>query len=309
MPIARPGAVRLSPAGERLDWSYSVPIPPSEVCSDSQGLAWPGSAIGHFYARGVFGARPTIPTSWPDLDRLAAAGCRVTATDTWPGAPAPSRRCGPTGRAFERRQLVPRMLRDVSVRDTAVELFGRRLPAPLLLAPIGALGILHREADVAVAKAAAEHGVPFIFSNQASRPMEDCAAAMGRARGGSSCTGPPPTTWWPAWSGGPRRRVARPSWSPWTPPCWAGGPGIWIRATCRLRWATGSPSTPATRFSARWRRRGSSSDRRPATAAESLRWSGPWPGCRAMPRDGRSANLPSPGRPCRPSWRPIRGPR
>ena len=83
--------------------------------------------------------------------------------------------------AFERRQLVPRMLRDVSVRDTSVELFGRRLPAPLLLAPIGALGILHREADVAVAKAAAEHGVPFIFSNQASRPMEDCAAAMGQS--------------------------------------------------------------------------------------------------------------------------------
>ena len=81
--------------------------------------------------------------------------------------------------AFDRWQLVPRMLRDVSARDTSVELFGRRLPVPMLLAPIGALGIVHPAADVAVAEAAAEHGVPYIFSNQASRSMEDCAAVMG----------------------------------------------------------------------------------------------------------------------------------
>ncbi len=38
----------------------------------------------------------------------------------------------------------------------------------------------HREADVAVARAA-RLGVPFIFSGQASRPIEECAAAMGDA--------------------------------------------------------------------------------------------------------------------------------
>lgn len=73
------------------------------------------------------------------------------------------------------------MLRDVSVRDTSVELFGRTLPAPLLLAPIGALGIVHREGDRAVARAAAARGVPMIFSNQASAAMEECAAAMSDA--------------------------------------------------------------------------------------------------------------------------------
>jgi lactate 2-monooxygenase len=63
---------------------------------------------------------------------------------------------------------------DVSVRDTTVELFGRRLPSPFLLAPIGVLELAHAGADVAAAKAAAAEGVPMIFSNQASRPMEDC---------------------------------------------------------------------------------------------------------------------------------------
>jgi isopentenyl diphosphate isomerase/L-lactate dehydrogenase-like FMN-dependent dehydrogenase len=82
-------------------------------------------------------------------------------------------------RAFERIAIVPRMLRDVSTRDTSVEIFGRRLPAPVLLAPIGVLELAHREADLAAARAAASVGVPAIFSSQASRPMEDVAAAMG----------------------------------------------------------------------------------------------------------------------------------
>ncbi|MGH1362762.1 MAG: lactate 2-monooxygenase [Calditrichia bacterium] len=82
---------------------------------------------------------------------------------------------------FSRWRIVPRMLRDVSQRDTSIELFGKRLPSPLLFSPIGVLELAHQEADVAVAKAAAEEGVPMIFSNQASRSMEDCADAMGNA--------------------------------------------------------------------------------------------------------------------------------
>jgi lactate 2-monooxygenase len=81
--------------------------------------------------------------------------------------------------AFDRLRIVPRVLRDVSKRNTSVELFGRRLPGPFLLAPIGVLEMAHRQADLAVARAAAAERVPMIFSNQASVPMERCAAAMG----------------------------------------------------------------------------------------------------------------------------------
>jgi len=83
--------------------------------------------------------------------------------------------------AFERRRIVPRMLRGAAERDTAVELLGTHLPAPLLLAPVGALGLVHRDADLAVARAAAAESVPFVLSNQASVPMERCAEAMGDA--------------------------------------------------------------------------------------------------------------------------------
>jgi isopentenyl diphosphate isomerase/L-lactate dehydrogenase-like FMN-dependent dehydrogenase len=50
-----------------------------------------------------------------------------------------------------------------------------------VLCPIGVLEMAHRDADVAVARASAAEGVPMIFSNQASRPMEDCARELGDA--------------------------------------------------------------------------------------------------------------------------------
>jgi lactate 2-monooxygenase len=80
---------------------------------------------------------------------------------------------------FDRWRIVPRMLRDVSRRDLSLTLFGERLPTPLILAPVGVLEMVHARADLAAVRAAAAERVPFIFSNQASVPMETCSAAMG----------------------------------------------------------------------------------------------------------------------------------
>jgi lactate 2-monooxygenase len=80
--------------------------------------------------------------------------------------------------AFTKYSIVPRMLCNVGERDTSVELFGEKLPSPFLLSPVGVLEMVHHDADIAVARAAAQLGIPYIFSNQASRPMEACAAVM-----------------------------------------------------------------------------------------------------------------------------------
>jgi isopentenyl diphosphate isomerase/L-lactate dehydrogenase-like FMN-dependent dehydrogenase len=56
-----------------------------------------------------------------------------------------------------------------------------RLPAPLLVAPIGAAGLVRRGADEMVGAAAAALGVPYILSSQGSSPMEATARAMGDA--------------------------------------------------------------------------------------------------------------------------------
>lgn len=82
--------------------------------------------------------------------------------------------------AFDRHRILPRVLRDVLKRDLSVELFGRRLPLPVLLAPIGVLEMAHAEAGLAAARAAAGEGIPFVTSSQASFPMEAIARVCGK---------------------------------------------------------------------------------------------------------------------------------
>ena len=56
--------------------------------------------------------------------------------------------------AFLRWEIRPRVARDISERDIGITLFGTKLPAPFLLAPIGVQGILHPEGELATARAA-----------------------------------------------------------------------------------------------------------------------------------------------------------
>jgi isopentenyl diphosphate isomerase/L-lactate dehydrogenase-like FMN-dependent dehydrogenase len=148
--------------------------------------AAPGPAAGagrrrqdEVYRSGIYGRRPLVPTAARALQRRARRALTAAAYSYVAGGAGAESTQRANRAAFDRWAVVPRVLRDVSSRDTSVELFGRRLPAPLLLAPVGALELVHPDADLAVARAAADLGVPFVFSNQASVAMEDCAAAMG----------------------------------------------------------------------------------------------------------------------------------
>jgi L-lactate dehydrogenase (cytochrome) len=131
------------------------------------------------YRAGVYGRRPLVPTAARTLQRAARRALNARAYAYIAGGAGGETTQRANRAAFDRWAVVPRVLRDVSSRDSSVELFGRRLPAPVLLGPVGALELVHPEADLAVARAAAAHGVPMVFSNQASVPMEECAAAMG----------------------------------------------------------------------------------------------------------------------------------
>jgi lactate 2-monooxygenase len=133
------------------------------------------------YLSGAVGRRARIPFSPTALEERAQAAVSREAFAYVAGGAGAEETMRANRRAFERISIVPRALRDVSERDTSVELFGRRLPAPVLLAPVGVLDLVHREADVAAARAAAALGLPAIFSSQASRPMEEVAAAIGDA--------------------------------------------------------------------------------------------------------------------------------
>ncbi|HET7574209.1 MAG TPA: alpha-hydroxy-acid oxidizing protein, partial [Solirubrobacterales bacterium] len=77
------------------------------------------------------------------------------------------------------RRIVPRMLRDVSARDLSTTVLGTRMPAPLLLAPIGVQVGVHEEGELATARAAAAVGVPMIASTASHFSLEEIAAAGG----------------------------------------------------------------------------------------------------------------------------------
>jgi len=131
------------------------------------------------YARGLAGETPSIPVDWAELEARAEAAMEPRAAGyVFAGAGT-----GATMRAnraaFERVRIVPRMLRDVSERDLSVELFGRRLPAPVALAPIGVQGIVHPDGELATARAAATLGLPLIASSAATVTLEQIAEAGG----------------------------------------------------------------------------------------------------------------------------------
>jgi lactate 2-monooxygenase len=83
--------------------------------------------------------------------------------------------------AFERRRLRPRMLAGNVKRDLSVEVLGTRSAGPFLLAPIGVLGIVHPDGEIAVARAAAQAGIPMLLSSAASHSIEQVAEASGDA--------------------------------------------------------------------------------------------------------------------------------
>ncbi|MET8978403.1 lactate 2-monooxygenase [Streptomyces sp. NPDC004539] len=133
------------------------------------------------YLNGLTGAVPRLPTDLTALEemaerRLGPGPVGYVAGSAGDGSTARANRS-----ALDRRRIVPRMLRDVSERDLSVEVLGRTLSAPLALAPIGVLSIMHPGAEPAAARAAAAQGVPYILSSASSTPLEQVAEAMGDA--------------------------------------------------------------------------------------------------------------------------------
>ena len=105
------------------------------------------------YRAGVFGRMPGVPVSARALQKRAKRVLNARAYSYVAGGAGGETTQRANRAAFDKWAVVPRVLRDCSSRDTSIELFGRRLPAPFLLGPVGALELVHDEADLAVARA------------------------------------------------------------------------------------------------------------------------------------------------------------
>src|SRR3954468_24108360 len=71
----------------------------------------------------------------------------------------------------------PRVLRNVSKVDTSVELFGRKLRLPVVLAPVGALELFDPGAAASVARAAGSFGAAHMLSSVSEPGLEKTAEA------------------------------------------------------------------------------------------------------------------------------------
>ena len=131
------------------------------------------------YLQGSMGIKPELPVALEALEARAREKLDPRAYWYVAGGAGSEDTVRENRRAFGQWRLTPRMLRDVSMRDYHLELFGQRLLAPLILAPVGVQEILHPDAELAVARAAAATGVPFMLSTLSSRPLEEVATAMG----------------------------------------------------------------------------------------------------------------------------------
>jgi (S)-mandelate dehydrogenase len=80
---------------------------------------------------------------------------------------------------FERIRFKPRTLVDVSKRSQEVTLFGKRHKMPVIIAPTGTAGLMWYQGELALARAAAQAGIPFTLATGSMTAMETVAEQAG----------------------------------------------------------------------------------------------------------------------------------
>ncbi len=144
------------------------------------------------YLGGLAGVAPELPMAFPELERRAQAEMSEQIWSYVTGGAGSEHTQRANVSAFERWGLMPRVLKGAAERDLSVELFGTDFATPLMLAPVGVIGLCEPEhqrgplgghGDLATARAAAVTGVPMVGSTLMQDPLEDVAAALGDTPG------------------------------------------------------------------------------------------------------------------------------
>jgi isopentenyl diphosphate isomerase/L-lactate dehydrogenase-like FMN-dependent dehydrogenase len=80
--------------------------------------------------------------------------------------------------AFDAVHFAPSALVDVSKRDLTTTIAGCEASLPLVLAPAGLTRVVHRDGEVAVAKAAETYNVPFVITPFSTTTIEELAQSV-----------------------------------------------------------------------------------------------------------------------------------
>jgi lactate 2-monooxygenase len=137
------------------------------------------------YFGGLTGVLPTMPMLYEELEARAQLVLPPSVWSYVAGGAGDERTQRANVEAFSRWGLMPRMLVGATERDLSIELWGKRWPAPVFMAPIGVIALCGQDGhgDLSTAKAAARTGVPMCASTLTEDPLEDVAAQFGDTPG------------------------------------------------------------------------------------------------------------------------------
>ena len=132
------------------------------------------------YLNGLSGIMPKLPMTFAELEERGSKALDPGLLSYVAGGAGDERTQDLNVSVFDDWGLIPRMLVDGAQRDLSVELCGLSLPSPLLMAPVGVIGLCAQDGhgDLAVARASAS------FSSRrttraecgASEPRSGCAS-------------------------------------------------------------------------------------------------------------------------------------
>lgn len=122
----------------------------------------------------------TLPVALPDYAAAAAERLEAQARAYFDGGAADELTLAANLRAWQQIGLQSRVLRPMAGAHTRVELLGRTLAHPVLLAPVAYQRLAHPEGELATAQAAAALQAGMVLSTQSSVPVEAVAHIMRR---------------------------------------------------------------------------------------------------------------------------------
>ena len=120
--------------------------------------------------------RPNPPQTYDDFRRVARRRLPRVVYEFVEGGADGEVTLRANYEAFDRVYFTAGSLVDVSERDAGATVLGRRLEVPLICGPAGLARLVHREGELAAARAAASAGTVFVISTASSYSIEEIAA-------------------------------------------------------------------------------------------------------------------------------------
>ena len=161
-----------------VDGPHAPPLRGSLPKGAGPALGRPGGWPDDSHAPPLRGSLPEKLVALADHEALARRSMGPEADAYFNGGAADEITLRENVAAWQRLRLHPRVLRPLSGGHTRVQLLGRTLAHPILIAPMAYQRLAHPHGEVATALAAAVLGAGFVLSTQASTPLEEVARTV-----------------------------------------------------------------------------------------------------------------------------------